>query len=140
MSKDLKEYRSYLVNAEQKSQEDYDKTVLSLSAGALGISFAFLKDMIGPGPILHKSYLFGAWMCWGISSSVVLFSFFASNLALRRAIKQVDEGTIYKQRPGGWFDTLTAILNALGGVLFLVGVVLIALFVLNNLEAINVQK
>ncbi|WP_417913843.1 hypothetical protein [Candidatus Electronema sp. JM] len=33
----LAEYRKWIVAAEQKSQEDFDKTVLSLSGGALGV-------------------------------------------------------------------------------------------------------
>jgi len=70
----------------------------------------------------------------------VLSSFFISHLALRRAIKQVDTGEIYEKHPGGWFDWLTAIMNALGGILFLIGVILISWFVMNNLEAINAKQ
>ncbi len=33
----LAEYRKWIFAAEQKSQEDFDKTVLSLSGGAVGI-------------------------------------------------------------------------------------------------------
>jgi len=46
MEESLQEYRTHLVAAEQKAQEDYDKTVISLSGGALGISFAFIVDCI----------------------------------------------------------------------------------------------
>ncbi|WP_134984071.1 hypothetical protein [Xanthomonas axonopodis] len=51
------EYRQWLVVAEQKAQEDYDKTVLTLSGGALGISFAFVKDIVGQNPIQNSSWL-----------------------------------------------------------------------------------
>ena len=43
----LQKYRDFLIAAEQKSQEDYDKTVIALSGGALGISFAFATDIVG---------------------------------------------------------------------------------------------
>jgi hypothetical protein len=69
---DLSEYRKHLQAAEQKSQEDFDKTVLSLSGGALGISFVFLKDVIGPNPIVQPNMLFAAWVAWGISTFCVL--------------------------------------------------------------------
>lgn len=140
MNESLREYRAHLISAEQKAQEDYDKTVVSLSGGALGISFVFLKDIVGSAPINLTSCLLGAWICWGVSVTSVLFSFLASNLALRRAISRVDAEETYAERVGGNFDLVTAILNVLGGVLFLVGVILIALFVWYNLEAINVRQ
>ncbi len=74
-------YRNHLVLAEQKSQDDFDKTVLSLSGGALGISFAFVKDMIGENPIVHPTWLWLSWVIWAFSSLAVLASFFMSHLA-----------------------------------------------------------
>lgn len=130
----LAEYRKWLVAAEQKSQEDFDKTVLSLSGGALGISFVFLKDVIGPKEIMLSGFLLAAWLGWAFSTFSVLASYYLSHLALRRAISQVDEGTIYKQTPGGMYRCLTAILNATGAVLFLVGVCCITVFAGANLS------
>ena len=90
----LKEYRVYLLDSEQKAQEEFDKTVLTLSGGALGISFAFIKDIVGPHPVVNVGYLFVAWILWGLSVTAVLASYFTSHLALRHAIKQVDRGEI----------------------------------------------
>jgi hypothetical protein len=53
---------------------------------------------------------------------------------VRKAIKQVDSDEVYSQRVGGVYDLITAILNAAGGILFLVGVVLIVIFVSYNLR------
>jgi hypothetical protein len=99
MDESLQEYRAQLVAAEQKAQEDYDKTVASLSGGALGVSFVFLKDFVGSAQIHFSGFLLGAWICFGLSVTVVLFSFFSSNLGLRRAIKQVDAGKNTPNRP-----------------------------------------
>ena len=139
----LLDYRKALVAAEQKAQEDFDKTVLSLSGGALGISFVFLKDVVGVNPIAHPSFLFLAWVSWAFSTFFVLASYHLSHLALRRAISQVDDGTIYDQRPGGVFANWTAFLNGSGAVLFLTGVCFITLFAYSNLSNkgdINVRK
>ena len=133
-SDQLAEYRKWLVSAEQKSQEDFDKTVLSLSGGALGISFVFLKDVIGPQPLVFTIFLLAAWLAWAFSTFSVLTSYYLSHLALRRAITQVDDGTIYEQPAGGAFARLTAILNAIGAVLFLVGVCCITVFAGVNLS------
>lgn len=129
---DLQEYRRWLVAAEQKSQEDFDKTVLSLSGGALGISFVFLKDVVGERALVHPFCLLAAWVCWGISVISVLLSFHLSHLALRAAIQQVDDGTIYSQPPGGKYARMTAALNALGGAFFFAGVLLMTIFVAHN--------
>jgi hypothetical protein len=130
----LSDYRKLLVSAEQASQEQFDKTVLSLSGGALGISFVFLKDVIGSSPVLKPSLLIASWIAWALSSFAVLASFYLSHLALRRAIKQVDDGTIYNHRAGGPFSIITAILNASGAILFFVGVCSITAFSSANLS------
>ena len=132
MEKDLKEYRASLLAAEQKMQEEFDKTVLALSGGALGVTFAFIKDVIGQKPVTLPVLLFTAWISWGVSVSSILASFFFSQQALRKAIKQVDEGKIYKEYPGGMYDRVTGVLNFLGLVLFLVGVILAVIFVWKN--------
>jgi hypothetical protein len=131
----LADYRKWLVAAEQKSQEDFDKTVLALSGGALGISFVFLKDVVGPQPIVLPGFLLAAWLTWAFSTFAVLTSYYLSHLALRRAISQVDDGTIYKQPPGGAFACWTAALNAIGAILFLVGVCCITVFAGFNLSS-----
>lgn len=130
----LADYRQWLIAAEQKSQEDFDKTILSLSGGALGISLVFLKDVIAPHPILQPCLLLSAWLAWAFSTFSVLTSYYLSHLALRRAISQVDDGTIYKHPPGGALALWTAILNAAGAVLFLVGVCFITAFAVSNLS------
>lgn len=124
----LPEYRKILVAAEQKSQEDFDKTVLALSGGALGISFTFLKDVIGAHPLAQPHLLFAAWVAWAFSTFAVLASYHLSHLALRKAIRQVDEGFIRKQRAGGAFASWTARLNEVGAILFLVGVLCLTTF------------
>ncbi|WP_146010636.1 hypothetical protein [Xanthomonas arboricola] len=127
------EYRQWLVVAEQKAQEDYDKTVLTLSGGALGISFAFVKDIVGQNPIQNSSWLVAAWILWALSTSAMLGSFFVSRLALRRAILQCDDGTIFCNPPGGFYTQLTRWLNGSGAVLFLFGICFMAAFVKTNL-------
>lgn len=134
MDKQLEEYRTYLVTAQKKAQEDFDKTVLTLSGGALGISFAFVKDIIGTSPVILKELLLLSWTAWGISVACILFSFYFSNLAFRKAISQVDKNKAYDQPVGGLFSKATALLNALGAFLFLAGVVLIVIFASYNMR------
>lgn len=52
---------------------------------ALGISFAFIKDLIGSGLIIHPGLLFAAWLSWGLSIVSTLASFFFSELCGRHS-------------------------------------------------------
>jgi hypothetical protein len=128
------EYRGLLTRTEQDSQAEFDKAVLALSGGALGLSFAFTKDIIGTATMVHAGYLLAAWIGWALSSTSVLVSFFTSQLALRKAIRQLDRGTIGMERPGGLWDFSTASLNLLGLVLFLFGLAMMVIFLNYNLH------
>jgi hypothetical protein len=129
------QYRADLLKLEQDMQREYDKAVMALSGGAFGISLTFLKEVIAGSPIMMPSFLLSSWLCWGSSVACVLFSYFTSTLALRAAIKQTDNHTLYlkSQKLGGRYDLVTKILNFLGGILFLTGVISIVLFVSSNL-------
>jgi len=133
MSDELKEYRKHILLAQEKAQDNYDKTIISLSGGALGISFAFISNIIKPDEICSSGLLFWSWVCWGLSISSILFSYLLSHFALRKTLKQVDDNSLYENHVGGIYDYLTLILNISGGVLFFVGVILISIFVKTNL-------
>jgi len=125
-------YRQHLIAAEQKSQAEYDKWVITLSGGALGVSFVFLKDIVGTKSIVSTGWLLAAWICWAVGICIGLASHFFSSLALRRAINQTDEKIIYMMRPGGWMSWLTFSLNIAAGLLFLCGTLCIIAFVAKN--------
>jgi hypothetical protein len=133
MDAQIKAYREHLVLAEQKAQEDFDKTVITLSGGALGISFAFVTDIVGTESLVRACQLYWAWIAWGFSLICVLFSYFFSHLALRKAIKQVDDKTFYERRIGAGYDIATAALNISGAILFVIGVIMMIFFVRSNL-------
>lgn len=139
MDKAIQEYRQHLVLAEQKAQEDYDKAVLSLAGGGLGISLAFVEKVVGAGSLVKSWMLAGSWLCWAVSIACVLFSYFLSRRALRCAIAQVDDGPIQLRRLGGRMATATEVANCFSGLLFVIGVILISIFAVKNLEAKNVQ-
>lgn len=118
---------------EHESQRAYDKTVLTLSGGALGVSFAFVKDIIGEAPIVWKAFLLASWVFWGLSVTCVLFSFFLSQRALHKAIDEVDEKIDEGKTPKNYYDTMTRVLNVLGGFLFFTGVISMVVFAAKNM-------
>lgn len=128
----LAEYRKGLVDAHQRSQSDFDKSLFSLSGGALGVSFAFVKNFLAGRPPASIQFLVVAWFCWVLSLALVLFSHYFSVEAIRRAVAQVDEGTIVAERLGGWFGRTVRVLNALGGIGFIAGLIAMGVFVARN--------
>jgi len=69
-------YRERLEQAHQQAHRDFDKAVMTLSAGGLGLSVAFVKDIAGPAPS-HMPALGFAWAMLAASLLAIMFSFLA---------------------------------------------------------------
>ena len=130
-SEDAK-YRDQLVATAEKSQELFDRTLLTLSGGALGVSFAFIKQFLGQGPLLDRASLVDAWAAWVGSLVVSLLSHYASTLAHQRAITDVDHNRDGKL--GKTLNWSVRLLNALSLAGFLSGLYFMAAFVRENLK------
>ena len=128
----MMEYRSTLQRLAEESQSDYDKAVMTLSGGALGISFGYLKDVAGPPPYLHSLLLNLAWTAWTFSVVACLFSLAFSSLALNKEIAKLDEDWSQPTEGTTIWDRVTGILNWSGGSLFAVGAFLMIFFVALN--------
>jgi len=126
-------YRDRLLDAEQRSQGEYDRLVASLSGGALGVSFAFVGQFIKNGAPTHKPCLEAAWTLWVLSLIFVLASHLLSVSALRRAVKQLDTGSNPNDRLGGYRDQAVAILNYSSGTAFIFGTISVGFFVFANM-------
>ena len=129
----LDDYRNMLEGYAFEAANAYDKAIMSLSGGALGISFAFIKNIVkNPAPETII-WLWYAWLSLGVSLAAVIISMLFGQRAIRVAINQVDEGTIYSMKPGGLSSFFTAFLTWLSGICFVIGVVLLAYFAKTNL-------
>ena len=133
MEENLRKYRQYLVETEQKVSESYDKTVLTLSSGGLAISFAFLKDVIGIDEIQSKAVLFLGWGMLTVSLASVVLSLFLGTIAFRQAIKQIDADEIHSTTVGGWSAKVTAVLHFSGVVFLIAGISTLGIFLFINL-------
>lgn len=134
-SKDVDaEYRKHCVEARQKAQVDFDKILLVLAGGALGLSLTFVKEVLGANVVPSSKFLLGSgWVLLVASLLAVLASFCASRYALGSTIKRLDGGD-RKAHVGRW-ATCTEILNIAGGALFIAGISLVVWFACVNLGA-----
>ena len=67
-------HREFLQRLEVQSQSAFDKSVLALSGGALGLSFAFVTDIVPLERATDVACLMLAWGAWAISVACVLAS------------------------------------------------------------------
>lgn len=133
MEEYLREYRAQLVEGQQRVIDNYEKTLLTLSTGALALSITFVKDILAGKPACAAPWLLTAWGCWAMSVCLLLASYYLSPLAYQKALQQVDDGTITTETTGGGYTTAINLLNSLGGIAFFLGVLAFAVVGITNI-------
>jgi len=131
---DDKEYRDHLIESSRQSALLFGKTLVTLSGGALAVSMAFIKDIIGPSkPPSCIAWLLLAWLCWLASLAAILVSYYASYKACRRAIDQHEVGNPNGEIVGGKWASAVDLLNIGSAAVFIIGLVFIIIFVAINM-------
>ena len=122
--------RDQLIEYLAKANDAFDNTLLKLSGGALGLSFAFVRQFVG-GDEVRSAWLLGAaWVLWIGSLTFGLWSHYVSGLAMEEAIQRHDAGDAAE---GGRYDKVTRYLNPVGGLAFVVGVSFAVAFMICNI-------
>lgn len=115
------------------SNEQFDKNVLFIASGALGISFAFIEKVI---PDLQNAVssnsLIASWYCFAGVIFISLVAHFISIMANRWAIAHDDQTKDYNRICSRWNISLRAI-NILMIIGLLIGIVLLIHFVKLNI-------
>lgn len=107
MSEEMKEYRRHLVNLKAMAEGDYFKQIALSSLVLLCASLIYFPSL---------------GIYWAISFVSILVSSYSSSLSMDKAIKQVDDETIYKERPGGLYVLMTHALNWIAGASLILGI------------------
>jgi hypothetical protein len=130
------EERKLLIELEKSGAESFDKTITTLSAGALGLSITFLYE-IAPMPNSETIWmLLAAWAGFGLALLATLFSFLSSQSAMRKQREFLDqdyEGVQNLESRTSRTSKVTNILNWFSIAFFTAGVVFLALFTVRNL-------
>ena len=132
------EERKLLVDAEREGARTFDKAILTLAAGALGLSVTFV-DKIAPLPQATTLWLLVAsWISFGFSIIVTLSSFITSQWACIRQREILDtEWLNSSQEQKSIQNCWTRVTNALNVVSilsFVTGVIFLCLFAFVNLS------
>lgn len=136
---DHSEYKTWLRETEQKLSEQFDKTMLTITGGALALSITFVKDIIGKGVMLQGWLLVTSWAALTTCLVLMLWSFHLGLKAYRKAQDQVDSGSIDSETPGGFFSWLLNVVNSLSICLLSIGLISLFIFSYINLSKENMD-
>lgn len=126
------EYRDWLVKTDHIAARDFDKLLLALASGGLAVSITFIHQ-IAPKPIAET--LIWVRLGWGllvISLLCALVSAALSKKSLRKAIQQVDDGSIRRETPGGGWATATERFSYASAALCILGISSLVRFAILN--------
>lgn len=133
----FKQYSDKMTRASQSSYEQFDKAILTLSSGGLGLSIIFITDFQNYNGIDYTSFLIISWVFFCLSILTTLLSFVFSQKASKLNIEFADkyylknkEEYFSKTNP---YSKATKYLNYLSGTFFLIAVVITLIFVSINL-------
>lgn len=125
-----------LVLTEQALGRDFYKALLALSGGALGLSVTLVSGVFGPNLLkLNLQYLYFSWLLFVLSIVCILISIKASHKAFEIEIEDLyeDLSSASPERYQGFWVKASAYLDGASFLMFLAGIVLLLLFVFNNI-------
>ncbi len=133
MDDTVAEYRQELIESKSASQDQLDKALLTLSAGAFGITFAFIDNFITGSP-KAVGWLFTSWIAWGCTISMSLVAFYLTIKSFAKSITKLDkEPESMFKNPFNTYDKTVKVLNLLSLTGFIIGLITIGIFVKINL-------
>lgn len=130
------EYKSSLYNIYQSNYEQFDKAILTLSSGGLGLSLTFIKNTSNQYAILNYNMLEYSWYCFTASIISTIVSFLIGANAIKKALKGHENHDYKKSTKVNW----TEILNYFSVLSFLIAVILTICFVSKTMEKDMMNK
>jgi hypothetical protein len=129
MSEDaLDRERERLIASRNEQSGQFDRALMTLSAGSLGLSLAFVKD-IAPHPGATWA-IKSSWVCLAVSLGVVVASFVASTEVHDRYLNSLDDAQLKLPR---WVGSIVTWMNRGAAVAFVVGASLLVYFASQNI-------
>jgi len=141
-------HRRYLIDAEGEAAKTFDRWLLTLSGGALGLSMAFARDIAFPAGAVGRWWLLAAWILLAVALMLGLVCILVSQKAHEDSRKKLDEtaeefakkGTeagfwaeVCRKQNRLWSPPAVAWLNRCSILAFIAGIVLLSIFASKNL-------
>ncbi len=104
------------------------------------MSITFLKDVIGSNEIHYPGFLLFAWALFIVSLASILGEILFGIQAHKKAIKQIDDETIYDQKVGGKSSNWTTRFHWSAALSLVAGLISISAFAFVNVGDTNVGE
>lgn len=133
----LAETRADLLKRQLSNAENYDKAVLSLSTFFLGLSLAFLKEVVPVQRAESLRLLYGSWILLVCALLSTIISFWVSQRAIDLQLKRAEDYYLRDDQSAlnkSWIAKATDWVNWASGGFFFFGVSLATAFVFVNFE------
>ncbi len=118
--------------------ENYDKAILSLSVGLLGLSITFIKNIVSLNKTDDLYLLQLSWLFLVFAIMTTILSFLSGNFANEKHLEFAED--YYLNDNEHAFDkksiwtTITEWLNRFSGIWFILGIILTVIFVNTNID------
>jgi hypothetical protein len=143
----LEKYREDVLKRSLSNTENYDRSILTLSASFLGFSLAFIKDLAAGNNVSYLWLLPTSWLLFFFAIVVTLASFQLSERALFAALARAELFYLQNDSSGSAkvnsFEKWNRICNDWSGITFALGSLLTVIFValnLSNMKPTIVEK
>jgi preprotein translocase subunit SecY len=128
MAGDNGDIRQKWIDVIQDSSRQYDQTIILVASGAIGLSLAFINNIIAKG-IMNPCDLFISWGCFIFAILANLISHLTSIEGYLENISELDHG----KEPNKAWAIITVILNVAALILVVVGIIYLCLFSYTNI-------
>lgn len=132
----LNKYIEEVNQCETKAAEQFDKNLMTLSSGALGISLTFLSKHSYSSDI---NFLYISWFCFGATVTLSIFSYFVNVAGLNWQLEktkqhyQLDSKTDYPEIDKNPFRQALYVMSWFAAVSFILGLIFTGLFIKGGL-------
>jgi hypothetical protein len=129
------EERTLLITGEVDAAKSLDQAMLTVSAAFLGLSITFVEQIAAKPPKAIWTLAL-AWILLGLALLSTLTSFYVAQLAYRKEREihnRIYRGEKGAQNAKNTYSTVIAWLNILSIISFIVGVIFLGTFTIQNL-------
>lgn len=126
MAEEKDTYLEQLNKAYIESSSQFDKQILFIASGALGISLAFIKDIVKLDIATSKNLLLLSWIFFGAVILICILSHYTSLKAINFKIENLYQK---KDKTSKLFDFFTKLFNILMIVFLATGLILLFVFI-----------
>lgn len=142
-------HRESLNALAEDAAKRFDTWLITLSAGAFGLTLTFLKDIVSPRPLRYPYVLLAAWLLFALAIACILIGLDQAYTAGKQRVRDLND--VYRTKSYPFWDEvhkidrsrrrpkLITMLNKVSILCFVAGLICLSSFAfLNLLEKSNV--